>query len=54
MEILTQPNNQTKFECEISFDRNSRENYFEKRKVALKNLSIVDGQRKDHDVLVQN
>ena len=53
MEILTQPNNQTRFECETPFDRNSRENYFEKLKVALKNLSIVDDQRKGHSFLAK-
>ena len=51
MEILTQPINQTRLEFETPFDRYSRENYFEKLKVALKNLSIVDDQRKGHSVL---
>lgn len=53
MEILTQPNNQTKLERETSFDRKSRENYFEMFEVALWNLSIVDRKKEDQNVLVQ-
>lgn len=41
MEILTQPDNQTKYSDESSFDSKSRENYFEMLKIALENLSIV-------------
>ncbi|MCK5281333.1 MAG: hypothetical protein KAI29_17570 [Cyclobacteriaceae bacterium] len=53
MEILTRPNNQAAFESETSFDRESRENYFENLEVALWNLSIVDRKREDQKVLVQ-
>lgn len=53
MEILTQPNNQTKLERETSFDRKSRESYFEMFEVALWNLSIVDRKKEDQNVLVQ-
>ena len=41
MEILILPDNQIKNLKEPSFDRKSRENYFEMLKVALENLSIV-------------
>lgn len=53
METITQPNNQIKFEPETSFDRRSRENYFEMLEVALSNLSIVDRKKEDQLVLVQ-
>ncbi|MCK5702903.1 MAG: hypothetical protein KAI29_17190 [Cyclobacteriaceae bacterium] len=53
MEIITQPNNQVKFETETSFDRRSRENYFEMLEVALLNLSMVDRKKEDQLVLVQ-
>jgi len=53
MEIITQPNDQVKFEPETSFDRRSRENYFEKLEVALSNLSMVDRKNEDQLVLVQ-
>ena len=53
MEILTRPNNQAAFESETSFDRESRENYFENLEVALWNLSIVDRKREDQKVLIQ-
>ena len=53
MEILTQSNNQLKFETETFFDRASREKYFEKLEVAFKNLSIFDRHKKDHLVLVE-
>ena len=46
MEIITQPNNQFKFESETFFDRRSRENYFAMLEVALKNLSYDDRKRK--------
>ena len=42
MDILTQPNGHLRLESETFFDKRSRENYFAKMKVALKNLSIVD------------
>jgi len=45
MEILTQPNNQTKLESDIFFDKRSRESYFAMLEVALKNLSLVDRKR---------
>jgi len=45
MEILTQPNFNTKLESEIFFDKRARENYFAMLEVALKNLSIVDGKK---------
>lgn len=41
MEILVLPDNQIKSHRKPSFDRKSRENYFEMLKVALENLSIV-------------
>lgn len=41
MEILVLPDSQIKNLKEPSFDRKSRENYFEMLKVALENLSIV-------------
>jgi hypothetical protein len=41
MEIYTQPNNQIKDSPETSFDKQSRESYFEMLQVALENLSIV-------------
>lgn len=41
MEILILPDNQIKSLKEPSFDRKSRENYFEMLKVALENLSVV-------------
>ena len=41
MEIFTQPDNQIKYASESSFDKKSRESYFEMLKVALENLSIV-------------
>lgn len=41
MEIYTQPNNQIKDTPETSFDKQSRESYFEMLQVALENLSIV-------------
>lgn len=50
MEILTQPNNQTK--SESSFDRASRESYFEMHEVAFRNLSMVDPKKEDQVVLV--
>ena len=53
MEILTQSNNQLKFETETFLDRASRENYFEKLEVALRNLSIIDRHKKDQIVLVE-
>ena len=53
MEILTQPNNQSKLEHETTFDRKSRKNYFKMLEVALSNLSIVDRKKKDQNVLVQ-
>lgn len=42
MEILSQPNYQTKLESETFFDKRSRESYFEMLEVALKNLSLVE------------
>ena len=45
MEILTQPNYQTKLESEIFFDKRARENYFAMLEVALKNLSLVDRKK---------
>lgn len=45
MEILTQPNNQTKLESDIFFDKRSRDNYFAMLEVAIKNLSLVDRKR---------
>jgi hypothetical protein len=45
MEILTQPNFQTKLESEIFFDKRSRESYFAMLEVALKNLSLVDRKK---------
>jgi hypothetical protein len=42
MEALVLPDIQTKNLKASSFDRKSRENYFEMLKVALENLSIVD------------
>ena len=53
MEVLTQPNNQTKFESEISFDSKSRENYFEMLEVALRNLSVFDTKKRVQKILVQ-
>jgi len=53
MEVLTQPNNQTKFEREISFDSKSRENYFEMLEVALRNLSVFDTKKRDQKILVK-
>lgn len=53
MEILTQPNNQVKVESETSFDRESRESYFEMLEVALRNLSIIDRKKEDPIVMVQ-
>ena len=53
MEILTQPNNQTKFVTEISFDSKSRENYFEMLEVALRNLSVFDTKKRAQKILVQ-
>lgn len=53
MEILTQPNNQTKFERETSFERKSRKSYFEMFEVALWNLSIVDRKKEEQNVLIQ-
>lgn len=41
MEILTQPNYQTKLESEMFFDKRSRDNYFAMLEVALRNLSLV-------------
>ena len=41
MEIYTQPINQIKNSPESSFDKQSRESYFEMLQVALENLSIV-------------
>jgi hypothetical protein len=46
MDILTQPNFQTKFESEIFFDKRSRDSYFAMLEVALKNLSLVDRKKK--------
>jgi hypothetical protein len=53
MEVLTQPNNQTKFKREISFDSKSRENYFEMLEVALRNLSVFDTKKRVQKILVQ-
>ena len=46
MDILTQPNFQTKLESEIFFDKRSRDSYFAMLEVALKNLSLVDRKKK--------
>ena len=53
MEVSTQPNNQTKFVPEISFDSKSRENYFEMLEVALRNLSVFDTKKRVQKILVQ-
>ncbi|NJN24589.1 MAG: hypothetical protein HC819_00590 [Cyclobacteriaceae bacterium] len=42
MEILTQPNFQSKTGTDFSFDSKSRENYFARLEEALRNLSIYD------------
>ncbi len=47
MKSSNQINKQTKIELGVTFNRNSRENYFEMREVALRNLSIVD-QKNDY------
>ena len=53
MEILTQSNNQLKFETETAFDEATRENYFDMLEVAIRNLSIIDRSKDDQIVLVQ-
>lgn len=53
MEILTQSNNQLKFETETAFDKATRENYFEMLEVAINNLSIIDRSKDDQIVLVK-
>ncbi len=47
MKSSNQINNQTEIELGVTFNRSSRENYFEMREVALRNLSIVD-QKNDY------
>ena len=51
MEILTQSNNQVRFET--AFDKAARENYFKMLEVAIRNLSIIDLKKEDQRVLVQ-
>jgi len=53
MEILTQSNNQLKFETETAFDEATRENYFDMLEVAIRNLSIIDRDKDDQIVLVK-
>ncbi len=52
MEIFTQPDNQTKYSTDSSFDKKSRESYFEMLKVALENLSIVYERDAEQKMLV--
>jgi len=54
MEIFTQPINQTKTHPESSFDKRSRENYFEMLKVALENLSIVYEKGNQRDLVIHD
>jgi hypothetical protein len=53
MEIFTQPDNQTKYSIESSFDKKSRESYFEMLKIALENLSIVYERDPERNIIVQ-
>lgn len=53
MEILTQPDNQLKYNSKSLFDRKSRENYFEMLKVALDNLSIVYERETERKALIR-
>ena len=52
MEALILQNNQHKIK--VSFNRESRENYFEMFEVAQKNLSIVDKKRRFQKALDRN
>ncbi len=52
METITQSNNQAKVETGVSFDKESRESYFEMHEQALINLSLVDLDMEDLEILV--
>lgn len=53
METFTQTNNQTYVESCVTFDKETRKNYFERLEQALLNLSLVDYEIEELEVLVQ-
>lgn len=52
METIIQANNQIKIDAGVPFDKESRENYFENLQQALINLSLVDDELEELEVLV--
>lgn len=54
METITQSINQNNIESEGTFDRDSRENYFEMLEQAFINLSLVDHEFVDLEELVMD
>lgn len=53
METLTQSNSQTYIESGVTFDKEGRKNYFERLEQTLLNLSLVDYEIEELEVLVQ-
>lgn len=53
METIHQSNHQNLIESGVPFDKESRENYFEMHQKALINLSLVDDELEELEVLVQ-
>ena len=53
MEVFTHPDNQTKYSNDSSFDKKSRESYFEMLQIALENLSIVYERDSEQNIAVQ-
>jgi hypothetical protein len=53
METVTQSKNQTLMDSDLTFDKETRKNYFEMLKQALLNLSLIDHEIENLQVLVQ-
>jgi hypothetical protein len=53
METITQSNNQKKIESGVSFDKESRESYFEMLEQAYINLLLVEPELVDLEALLQ-